>query len=272
MVIFVGLLGLVAGSFVNALVWRLHQQSKSKKARKELSITKGRSVCPHCRHQLAVADLIPVLSWVWLGGRCQYCSKVIGWQYPVVELVVAVLFVISYKYWPIEISGVWAVQFAAWLGLITGFVALSVYDLKWFLLPNRLVYPLYAIGGVYALIGLTESDSFPWTAFDLVSAVFIGGGLFYVLFQVSKGKWIGGGDVRLGGLLGLVIGTATGSLLMIFLASVLGTVVALPAMLSGKAKKGSLIPFGPFLMAAAFIAVLWGEQIINWYRDIFIGG
>src|SRR5579871_5847178 len=91
--------GLAAGSFVNALVWRVHEQSKKKKSA-ELSILKGRSMCPRCKHELAASDLIPVLSWLWLRGKCRYCQKPISPQYPVVELAVALVFVSSYFWWP----------------------------------------------------------------------------------------------------------------------------------------------------------------------------
>src|SRR5690242_7308270 len=106
-------LGLCLGSFVNALVWRLHEQEELKIAKpkgwrkrlRELSIMRGRSMCPHCRYQLAVVDLVPVVSWLSLRGKCRYCSKPIGWQYPVVEAGVAVLFALSYVWWPLALHG-----------------------------------------------------------------------------------------------------------------------------------------------------------------------
>src|SRR5690348_8244818 len=114
-VLLLGALGLGLGSFVNALVWRLHEQElaeeepKHKRAKgkarqlsaKELSIVSGRSMCPDCHHELAPQDLIPVLSWLWLRGKCRYCSKPISWQYPLVELVTAALFIVSYLSWPL---------------------------------------------------------------------------------------------------------------------------------------------------------------------------
>src|SRR5665213_2769212 len=89
------LLGLVFGSFVNALVWRLHEQEvllekrkkPSKKQLEKLSILNGRSMCPHCKHELAIKDLVPLFSWIALKGKCRYCGKPISWQYPVVELL-----------------------------------------------------------------------------------------------------------------------------------------------------------------------------------------
>src|SRR5690606_19684146 len=105
------ILGLCLGSFVNALVFRLHMQMKAsekhrgKKVQKaKLSIVSGRSMCVHCHHELAWYDLIPVLSWLTLGGKCRYCHKPIAWQYPLVELATAALFALSYVYWPVNFS------------------------------------------------------------------------------------------------------------------------------------------------------------------------
>src|SRR4051812_13278636 len=91
--------GLCLGSFVNALVWRVHEQEAAKKPNKKLSVLNGRSMCPHCEHELAAKDLIPVLSWLSLGGKCRYCHKPISKQYPLVELLTALLVVGSYIWW-----------------------------------------------------------------------------------------------------------------------------------------------------------------------------
>ena len=97
----------------------------------------------------------------------------------------------------------------------------------------------------------------------------IGGGIFYVLFQISKGKWIGGGDVRLGLILGLSIGTPGSSILVIFLASVMGSLISIPLMFTHKLKKNSVIPFGPFLIVSAIIVQLVGHFILSWYNNTF---
>src|SRR5262249_1980791 len=152
--------------------------------------------------------------------------------------------------------------FVLWLGLLTGLVALAVYDLHWFLLPDRIVYPLTVIAFVYAILAIAVSDQ-PATAVGLTAlAVIIGGGVFYLIFQVSKGKWIGGGDVKLGWLLGLVAGTPAKAVLFIFLGSVLGSLVSLPLLASGRLKRTSVIPFGPFLIAGGALTVLFGGDIL----------
>jgi prepilin signal peptidase PulO-like enzyme (type II secretory pathway) len=262
--------GLCMGSFVNALVWRMHEQSRKKQPSKELSILKGRSMCPHCRHELAVKDLIPVLSWLALRGRCRYCGKPIARQYPLVELSAAALFVLSYIWWPVAFSGPQTALFVLWLLLLTGFVALIVYDLRWMLLPDRMLAPLGVLAALWAVITIASADK-PLIAFlNTVGAVIVGGGVFYALFQVSKGKWIGGGDVKLGWLLGLIAGTPARSGLFIFLGALLGSLVSVPLLLTKRAGRNTVIPFGPFLILAIIIVQLFGHDVLSWYKDTFL--
>lgn len=269
--------GLCAGSFVNALVWRLHEQETQigrkkpvKQYLKRLSISKGRSMCPHCHHELAAKDLVPVLSWLSLAGRCRYCRKPISLQYPLVELATAVLFVSSYIWWPEPVSGIQTLLLVIWLVLVTGLLALLVYDARWLLLPNRIMYPLGLLAGLYALLVIATAAS-PVIAFlNTILAVAVGGGIFYLLFQVSRGKWIGGGDVKLGWLLGLAVGTPAKAFLLIFLASVAGSLLALPLLAAGKLQRSSTIPFGPFLIAAAIVTVLFGADLLDWYQKTIL--
>lgn len=263
-------IGLCFGSFVNALVWRLYMQSspkpkkpKAKTSKVNLSIVNGRSVCPHCHHELSAKDLIPLFSWLFLAGKCRYCSKKIGWQYPLVELVVAGLFVLSYLVWPNDFDLVGTINFGSWLLVLTGLVALTVYDIKWMLLPNKIVYPLIILALVLAILNLTQGSV---GVYGLLYSVLIASGIFFLLFQVSDGKWIGGGDVKLGLLLGLLLASPFMSFLMLFAASTLGTIYSLPAVVSGKLKASARIPFGPFLIVAGIFAYLFGAGIVDWYK------
>lgn len=263
-------LGLCFGSFVNALTWRLHEQSKkhSKEDAKKLSIMKGRSICPHCHHQLAAKDLLPLVSWVLLRGKCRYCKKPISWRYPAVELLTTLLFVASYLYWPDKPFETYDwLNFGLWLVCLVGFVALLSYDIRWMLLPNKIVFPLFipVLASVFAEAIFSTKDMQPFI--DAALGGLIGGGIFYILFQISGGKWIGGGDVKLGFLLGILIGGAEHAFLLLFMASLLGTLFILPLMLAKKITHKSRIPFGPFLIVAAVIVQLWGQDILNWYLD-----
>ena len=282
MIIFIlTLLGLCLGSFVNALIWRLHKQassvpSKSKKFRlttgqPNLSIMTGRSMCPNCQHILAAKDLIPVISWLQLRGRCRYCHKKFD-DTPVTELIVPVLFVVSYIYWPLVWDNKAVFLFVCWILFIVGFVALIVYDIRWLLLPNRIVWPLAVLSFIQVVVATTIYGG----GYKLILASFygliIGGGIFYLLFQTSRGEWIGGGDVKLGAVLGIIVGGPWQALLLLFVASCLGTLFSLPMLLTGKASKTSKIPFGPFLIAATIIVYLFGSSIIAWYKKLLMIG
>lgn len=272
------LYGLALGSFVNALVWRVHEQAgergkkrPSKTRLERLSIRKGRSMCPHCRHELGVTDLVPVLSWLWLRGKCRYCKAPIAIQYPLVELFTAVLFIVSYLWWPEHIAGLEIGVFILWLGLLTGFMALIVYDLRWMLLPNRIVYPLTVLATTQAVLRITEADSPLKAIVAVVLSVAIGSGIFYLLFQISGGRWIGGGDVKLGWVLGLSLGKPELAVLCIFLASLIGLIFSVPPLVRGAKSKGHLIPFGPFLISGAVISQLFGTGLIHWYAQVLLG-
>ncbi len=261
---------------MNALVWRLHEQGLPKKKRvassAELSISKGRSMCPHCQHTLAWYDLLPVVSWLSLGGKCRYCHRSISWQYPLVELTTAALFIASYLFWPLPITYNLEpiTSFAVWLISLVMLMALMVYDIRWMLLPNKIVFPLTGVAAIGALLRIVAADQ-PLHAFVLtVAAVAIAGGIFYVLFQISGGKWIGGGDVKLGFALGLLLGKPELAFLMLFVASLLGLVVSLPAVIAKKNTMASKVPFGPFLIVAMVFVQLFGTQIIDWYAATFL--
>ena len=275
------ILGLCFGSFVNALVFRLHMQSKgaralssgsrakkaqSSKLKADYSIVHGRSMCVNCKHTLGVWDLLPVISWVTLRGKCRYCKKPISWQYPTVELATALVFVTSYIFWPIDITGLEYVIFGFWLVTIVGLMALIVYDIRWMLLPNRVVFPLYFVALAIVVLRFVQNPE-ALTIYQTVTGVLVGGGLFYVLFQVSKGKWIGGGDVKLGFLLGALVGRPDHAFLMLFIASLLGCIYILPSLATKRLKRSSRVPFGPFLILATIIVVLFGNDIITWYFD-----
>lgn len=265
------LLGLALGSFTNAVVWRLHQQSsvKSKKALQELSIAKGRSMCPDCRHTLSWFDLLPIISWLMVAGRCRYCKKRISIQYPLVELLVAILLVTSWYAWPFLITNIYAaLSFAFWCGCLMLLVALFLYDLKWMLLPNRLVYPLIVSASGSTIFGaIAKGESFTHTVTSSVAGMLVLGGFFWLIYQVSRGKWIGGGDVRLGFALGLLLGGAR-SVVCLTAAAYLACIVIVILALLSKYHRNMKLPFGPFLITAAYGSLLWGQLVVDFYKRI----
>jgi leader peptidase (prepilin peptidase)/N-methyltransferase len=269
-------LGLCLGSFVNALVWRIHEQSKTKDKKKlrELSILRGRSQCTDCGHQLTAIDLVPVFSWLSTRGKCRYCKKSISAQYPLVEVLAAALITASYVFWPYA-SPAWTgaeiATFGLWTIILTGLLALCVYDIRWYLLPDRIVFPLIVLGVMYA-VALSVARTDEMILLEAGLGAFTVFGVFWLLFQFSKGAWIGGGDVKLAILLGLLAGSVMNALLLIFLASILGTMYAV---LLGVIKKQKItgkmrIPFGPFLILATYIVVLFGAEIVEWYAAFIL--
>ncbi len=258
--------GVIFGSFINALVWRMHGRSIGKKVP---SIFHGRSMCPNCKHVLAAKDLVPVVSWLSLHGRCRYCRRPVSAQYPLVELLTGLLFVIFYLGWPFSLSGLHLVWFFYGLLYIIFFVALAVYDYKWFLLPDKLVFSLTALASSQVVVTTLWQRDFQAFIEPLFGgALFFG--IFWVIYQLSSGKWIGGGDVKLAFALGLIVGGPLEAMMVLFAASSLGTLVSVPLIVRQKKGLQQHIPFGPYLLAGCFIVMLYSERITNWYTGLFL--
>jgi prepilin signal peptidase PulO-like enzyme (type II secretory pathway) len=168
------------------------------------------------------------------------------------------------------LQGAGLLRFVLWLVFLVGFVILTVYDLRWKLLPNKVVYPLIVLAVLQViLLVIFYSAGVSAVTGAAVGALIISGG-FYLLFQVSAGKWIGGGDVKLGIVLGALSGGAEQALLLLFIASFSGTLITLPLLLDKKLKAKATIPFGPFLLLAAVIGQLFGASLIRWYTHLVI--
>ena len=141
------------------------------------------------------------------------------------------------------------------------------------MLPSKLVYPLILVALLYRTIEIATIDTDTSIASGIVStvlSVLVSAGVFYVLYVVSKGKWIGDGDYRLGVAIGLFLGGPVQSWLAIFIASLLGLLFALPSILSSSNKMKLKIPFGPMLMGGLFITFLFGQELIDWYKEVFL--
>jgi leader peptidase (prepilin peptidase)/N-methyltransferase len=276
------LLGLAMGSFAGATVWRLRARQLEedreagekidKKEYKKLSpLTKAttlndRSRCLHCNHTLAWYDLLPLASWLSTGGKCRYCHTPIGKFEPLIELGTAAFFIVSFAFWPqLLTTPVEIVQFALWLIAGVLLAILFAYDLKWYLLPNHIVFPLIGVGVIYAALSLISAPDLASALLSLCIGVAILSGLYFVLWILSKGAWIGFGDVKLGLALALLLGEWPLAFLALFGANLIGCLLVISGVVSGKITRRSHIPFGPLLILGAFIAMLWGHAIIQWY-------
>jgi leader peptidase (prepilin peptidase) / N-methyltransferase len=267
----ISLLGLSIGSFLNALIYRLHKG-------KSLG---GRSFCPKCKNKIAWYDNIPLASFFILRGKCRKCGSGISWQYPAVELVAGLLFLIAFilefsifnsqfsnNFQFLNFQSISNIQYPIsnilniirnWF-IVSVMIIIFIYDLRWYLIPDKITLPSIA---VIFLLNLFLGVNL-WLM--LVSGI-IGGGVFLFQYLVSSGRWVGGGDIRLGFLMGIALGWPF-ILVALFLAYLIGSIAAVFLVLAGKKKWGSKIPFGVFLATATVITLFWGRFLIDWYLGV----
>lgn len=264
------LFGLFIGSFLNCVIYRLEKNE---------SFLKGRSYCPKCKHQLNWQDLIPLLSFIELRGRCRYCKQKISWQYPIVEISTAVIFLLifNFQFFWIEQSSRLPVGLLFKQSLIFNFLSLFyywitasflivvfIYDLKHYIIPDGIIYPAIFIAFLYDILYSYFILHNP----NLIINFFyssLGASLFFlIIFLVSRGKWLGFGDVKLAVFMGLFLGFPN-ILVSLFLAFFIGAIMGIGLILAKKKNLKSEVPFGPFLVTGTFIALFFGNQIISWY-------
>jgi leader peptidase (prepilin peptidase)/N-methyltransferase len=282
----VGLLGLVFGSFAGATVWRLRakQLLEEKQAGEPVdraefkrlkplngkSVKNDRSRCLHCGHELKVVDLVPLLSWMSTKGKCRYCDERIGAFEPLMEIGTATAFIVFFHYWQATfgLSLVGIVLFALWLAAVVMLVILFAYDLKWFILPDVVMFPLIAVAAVIVLIIQFSTFGFmdPATWLSIAASVLILSGLYLAIWFFSKGAWVGFGDVKLGLALGLLLMDWRLAFLALFLANLLGTLIVLPGLITKKMNRQTQVPFGPLLIAGFAIALFAGQWLIGLYE------
>lgn len=247
-----GLFGLVIGSFLNVVIWRVPRGE---------SVVRPASRCPACGNEVRPRDNVPVLSWVLLRGRCRDCGEPISRRYPLVEVVTGIVFMVM------------AARFG-WDPALPGFlylgavgVALWMIDLDVKRLPNAIVLPSYAVSGVLlavAAIATGEGDALLRAGLGMAALY-----SFYFALAFAYPAGMGFGDVKLAGVLGLYLGwlgwaeLAAGA----FLGFLFGGVVGVLLMLARRAGRKSQLPFGPFMLSGALVAILWGGALGDLYLD-----
>jgi len=267
-IIFIFVMGLVWGSFLNVVIFRM---SHSK------SPLSGRSICPKCKHQLAWFYNIPLLSYLWLKGRCAYCHKKISIRYPLIEFLTGVLFVwwflVGFNFFKL-VGSPWSfIQPVFWL--VVGMVFLSIFmtDLLYMVIPFSLNLLLFSLALFYR-IGLTGFGIMQIT--DLLNALISGIGLcmLFLFLQIltkaiKKVDGFGWGDIYLAPSLGLLLGWPR-ILPGMLLSFVFGALVGIVLILFGKKKISQYLPFGPFLILGTVVSLLWGGTIWNWYLGLLV--
>ena len=254
--ILAGVLGLIIGSFLNVVVWRVPRGE---------SIAHPPSHCPACGADVRPRDNVPVVSWLLLRGRCRDCKAPISARYPLVELGTAAVFVVLAARIGLE------PELPAFLYLGAIGVALTLIDLDVKRLPNAIVLPSYVVAAV--LLGAAALFGDDWGSYlraGLGMAALYG---FYFALAWIYPAGMGFGDVKLAGVLGAYLGwlgwaeVITGT----FLGFLFGGVVGMALMAVGKAGRKSKVPFGPFMLAGAFVAILWGGALADLYLDHALG-
>lgn len=271
--------GSVFGSFAAAQVWRIRARDTSIKDRgprflkslRSVSYINDRSRCLSCGYTLRWYDMIPVVSWIAYRGMCRACKKPIGKTELLSELGLGLLFAGSYMYWPFDLnSPATYVQFGLWLIALVLFAILTIYDLRWYMLPNTQNYSLIAVGLVMSTIAIVMAPDAYTAGVSVVGALLALSGVYYLLYVISKGGWIGSGDIILGAGLALVLADWSLAVLALFVANLAGTLIVVPGMLMGKLKRNSRVPFGPLLIFGALVAQLFGRQIVDIYVSFVI--
>ncbi len=284
------ILGFVIGTILGSLVKALADRSLLKES------FWGRSYCPKCKHKLHWYDLLPVVSYLMLGGKCRYCKDRINLEYLLVEVGMGIL--VGFLFWQ-SFQNFQLTIFILDLFFKTFFViilaVLFLTDLKKMLIPDRIILPAIVISITFitvitiikiiflyyylnqTLLGqklLESSDYFQrhalMAAEPLLGSILMGfliGGFFMALIIVTKGKGMGGGDVKLGAFIGLGLGFPY-SLVALMLAFLTGAILSIILIILGKKHFGQTIPFGPFLVLGSLIALFWGNQIMNWYLNL----
>jgi prepilin signal peptidase PulO-like enzyme (type II secretory pathway) len=240
--------GLCVGSFLNCAIYRIE-------VKKTL---KGRSFCPHCKHNLSWMDLFPVFSFLLLGGKCRYCKAKISWQYPIVEASTAVIFLLIFL-----VFGLNFIELVVLFYIASSLIIIFVYDLKHYLIPDKILFPAIAVAFFYQLF-----LNFNFQILNYILAALIASGFFFVIWFFSKGEWMGFGDVKLAILMGFLLGLNK-VLVALFLAFFFGAIIGIILMVFRKKGLKSEIPFGPFLITGTFSSMFLGNQIIQWYLNIF---
>ncbi len=256
---FIFILGTIVGSFVNCLVWRINQ--------KETIL--GSSYCPKCKHKLGFFDLFPILSFICLKANCRYCKEKISWQYPIVEILVGLLFVFVYYFTGFDLlsndfTNIKFYELIFRLILTTILTAAFIYDFKYFIIPDRLTFSGIGLAFLWLISAFFHGY---YTEMQVLGFIFSAMGAAFFLFLIwffSQGKAMGFGDVKLVFLLGLLLGWPL-IIPSLFIAFFLGAFIGILLIIFRKKQMKSEVPFGPFLIMGTYIGLAWGKDILSWY-------
>jgi len=241
------ILGLIVGSFSNVCIYRIPRNE---------SIIYPASHCPKCRSKIKPVDNIPLLSFILLKGRCRNCKSKISIQYPIVELITGLIYLIIYLTYGLSI------QSLIYIILSSALIIMAFIDLNEQIIPDVISLP-----GI--VIGFIISFFVPYISFiNSALGVVVGGGIILIIglggSVIFKKEAMGGGDVKLAAMIGAFLGWRY-IIISLFLGFFLGALAGIILILSKIKSREDVVPFGPFIVLGSFITLLWGEQIISWY-------
>lgn len=244
--VFFTIFGLVFGSFYNVVGLRVPKKE---------SIAFPPSHCTSCDRRLTALDLVPVFSYLFLRGRCRSCGEKIHWVYPLMEFITGGLFALSFWQIGFQPELIIAILFMSLLVIIT------VSDIAYMLIPDKVLLPIGALLLVLRLFIPLD----PW--WDSLVGAALGFGILMLVAIVSKGG-MGGGDIKLFFVIGLVLGVS-GTLLTLFFASLIGTVAGIVMLRIKNEGRKTPVPFGPSIALGAVIVYFWGGSLLNWYMNLW---
>ncbi len=252
-------LGASIGSFIHLLVRRVHNN---------YSIVRPSSRCDYCGHPLAWYELIPLVSFIIFKRRCLHCKHKLDWWFFLSEVITGVIFVLLYHYSFVqvgctELSELCGIRFFHHIGFFIVLFTLFLFDLLYFELPDIITIPVIFFLVLGSLIGRPQSLGM------YVLAACVAGGFFLLQYLVSRGKWIGFGDVFLGVIMGLILGWPN-VLIALGLAYIVGAIIAVVLLLLKKKKRTDPLPFGVFLTTATFVTYLYGEYMVMWLSQLLV--
>jgi len=244
LIIIVFLYGITIGSFLNVCIYRLPAGQ---------SVILTRSHCTKCEKDIRFYDLIPIISYIFLNGKCRFCSEKISIRYPIIELLNGILYIIAFLKFGISAETI------LYCLLSSVLLVIVIIDYEHQIIPNELVIVTIAIGIFYNIL--------KGEIVHQIIGFFAASSILYLIAIISKGG-IGGGDIKMVAAFGFCIGWQK-ILLSLFLGSLVGSVVAIYLMFYKNYNRKTAVPFGPFIAIGIYISIMYGTDLINWYLKVF---
>lgn len=250
--------GAAIGSFTSVVIYRLHT--------KEQGIFRGRSSCTSCKTELKPLDLVPILSYLVLRGKCRYCSKEISYMYPMLELITGALFaILFFKFQFVDANFAFSEKMLGMYVLYAFYTFVLVftffYDLHYLKVSDEILLPAI-------LIGLIATLATPLTPHFINALIGAGIGIAFFGLQilVSRGTWVGLGDLRVGTFMGVILGWKL-MIVALVLSYFIGSIISIFVAIKQKKFYGVKVPFAPFLVTGTFLTIFFGEEILEWYLN-----